>query len=56
MDFCQGGIGVAGEVHTGVSLKLRRITHDVISASKPGFEHIWRRSERVLSRREILRA
>jgi len=34
--FCQGGIGVAGEVHTGVSLKLRRIIHDVISAPKPG--------------------
>ena len=58
MDFCQGGIGVAGEVHTGVSLTLRRIIHDVMSTPKPGPIHMWRRYwlERVLSRREILRA
>jgi len=36
VDFCKGGIGVAGEVHPGVCLTLRRIIHDVISAPKPG--------------------
>ena len=34
MDFCKGGIGVAGEVHKGVCLTLRRIIRDLISASK----------------------
>ncbi len=36
MDFCKGGIVVAGEVHKGVCLTLRRIIRDGISAPKPG--------------------
>ena len=40
MDFCQGGIGVAGEMHTGVCLTLRR-SHVGRSALYHELAYLW---------------